>query len=237
MKARTITLFLLICFFTSLSRYADAEESSIDRWILVTGEGMVEAPPDLAILRLGVKTTAKVAQQATESNNESIKKILNTLVEEDISQDDLETLNFKISPLREYRKNQPPLVIGYEVSNTLLVKVRDLVKVGEIMQLVVDSGGNDFESLTFTVEDTLPYMEEARVLAMENALYKAEMMTEALHIGVGQPLTIKGLSQGSRPIQARRMLESSVMMAKEVPIQAPEELEVRVKVEVKFALN
>ena len=204
---------------------------------MVTGEGIVETPPDLAVLRFGVMTTSKSAKAATRANNGSIAKIISALKEEGISSEDLETTRFSLSPQREYRKNQPPMVIGYQVSNTLLVKVRDLDRVGEYMELIVESGGNNFESLSFTVEDTHEMEEEARVLAIENALNKAEMMTGALDSKVGLPLTIQEISHSNRLVQQRRMMETDVMMASEVPIQAPSELNIRVRVQVKFEIN
>ena len=204
---------------------------------MVTGEGIIETPPDLAVLRFGVMTTSKSAKAATRANNGSIAKIISALKEEGISSEDLETTRFSLSPQREYRKNQPPMVIGYQVSNTLLVKVRDLDRVGEYMELIVESGGNNFESLSFTVEDTHEMEEEARVLAIENALNKAEMMTGALDSKVGLPLTIQEISHSNRLVQQRRMMETDVMMASEVPIQAPSELNIRVRVQVKFEIN
>jgi uncharacterized protein YggE len=105
------------------------------------------------------------------------------------------------------------------------------------MELIVESGGNNFESLSFTVEDTHEMEEEARVLAIENALNKAEMMTEALDSKVGLPLTIQEFSHSNRLVQQRRMMEADVMMASEVPIQAPSELNIRVRVQVKFEIN
>ena len=204
---------------------------------MVTGEGIIETPPDLAVLRFGVMTTSKSAKAATRANNGSMAKIISALKEKGISSEDLETTRFSLSPQREYRKNQPPMVIGYQVSNTLLVKVRDLDRVGEYMELIVESGGNNFESLSFTVEDTHEMEEEARVLAIENALSKAEMMTEALDSKVGLPLTIQEISHSNRLVQQRRMMEADVMMASEVPIQAPSELNIRVRVQVKFEIE
>jgi len=214
-----------------------ANENTERRWIMVTGEGIVETPPDLAVLRFGVMTTSKSAKAATRANNGSIAKIISALKEEGISSEDLETTRFSLSPQREYRKNQPPMVIGYQVSNTLMVKVRDLDRVGEYMELIVESGGNNFESLSFTVEDTHEMEEEARVLAIENALSKAEMMTGALDSKVGLPLTIQEISHSNRLVQQRRMMEADVMMASEVPIQAPSELNIRVRVQVKFEIE
>ncbi len=235
---KLITKTLLIFCFLIASIVSPANEKLEPRWIQVTGEGKVETPPDLAILRFGVLTTSKSAKAATRANNASIAEIISVLKEKDIQEDDLETTRFSLSPQHQYRKNQSPLVVGYQATNTLMVKVRDLERVGEYMELIIESGGNNFESLSFTVEDTQAMEEEARILAVRNALVKAEMMTNALDTEVGLPLTIQETSHSNRPFQARRsLMESDVMMASDVPIQAPHELIIRVRVQVKFEIE
>ena len=105
------------------------------------------------------------------------------------------------------------------------------------MQLSIEAGGNNFESLSFTVEDSKPLIDEARVKAMKNALDKAEMMTEALNVGLGPPLVISEISQPFRPVQSRRMVAADAYMESDVPVQIPNELSVNARVQVKFALE
>ena len=230
----------LLIIFTSIvipPFVSSADDGEQQRWIQVTGEGAVDAPPDLAILRLEVMTIEKSPQEATSKNNAIIARVLKDLTDNGIPEKDLETTNFKLSPQREYRKNLPPLVTGYQASNSLMIKIRDLEKVGKYMQLAIEAGGNNFESLSFTVEDSKPLIDEARVKAMKNALDKAEMMTEALNVGLGPPLVISEISQPFRPVQSRRMVAADAYMESDVPVQIPNELSVNARVQVKFALE
>jgi uncharacterized protein YggE len=104
------------------------------------------------------------------------------------------------------------------------------------MQAAIDAGGNNFESLTYSVEDDEQYVEKARLLAVENALFKAIELTEPLDAKVGKPLTIQELSGHSRPMHDRRMMQAD-MMVESVPVQAPSELKTEVRVQVKFELE
>ena len=216
--------------------FAHDNEHANDRWIHVTGVGESVASPDLAILRLGVISTAKSAKLATELNNASIAKIFRVLEDLGLSMNDLETDRFQLVPQREYRKGLAPLIIGYQVTNTLVLRIRELDRVGEIMQAAIDAGGNNFESLTYAVEDDEQYVEKARLLAVENALFKAMELTEPLDAKVGKPLTIQELSGHSRPMHDRRMMQAD-MMVESVPVQAPSELKTEVRVQVKFELE
>ena len=231
--------FLLL--FSVLHGHQSEQES--DRWINVSGTGKVSASPDLAILRMGVLSTAKTAKLATELNNASILKIFDVLEEMGVDEEHYETARFQITPQRQYRKGLPPLVTGYQVSNIIIVRIYDLDRVGEIMQTTVDAGGNNFESLSFALDDNEEYVEEARVRAMEDALNKAEILAGALasekfpQVKVGLPLTIQELGGSNHPIHARRMMHSDAMMAESVPVQAPSELSTEVRVQVKFALE
>ena len=230
--------FLIFCstFFSSFL-FAHENEHANDRWIHVTGVGESVASPDLAILRLGVISTAKSAKLATELNNASIGKIFRVLEDLGLSMNDLETDRFQLVPQREYRKGLAPLITGYQVTNSLVLRIRELDRVGEIMQAAIDAGGNNFESLTYAVDDDDQYVEKARLLAVENALHKAMKLTEPLDAKVGKPLTIQEISGYPRPMHERRMMQADMMMAESVPIQGPSELSTRVQVQVKFALE
>lgn len=235
---------ILLSFFLLLSAlhgHQSVQES--DRWINVTGIGKVSASPDLAILRMGVLSTGKTAKSATDINNASILKIFDVLEELGVDEEHYETARFQITPQRQYRKGLPPIVTSYQVSNIIVVRIYDLDRVGEIMQTTVDAGGNNFESLSFALDDNEEYVEEARVRAMKDALNKAEILVGTLasekfpEVKVGLPLTIQELSGSNHPIHARRLMNSDAMMAESIPVQGPSELSTEVRVQVKFALE
>ena len=112
MKVRILIFFSSLCvaLFPSLGH-----EEVHSRWISVKGRGVVESAPDLAILQFGVVSVARTAQLSTDSNNRSMEKILENLHREGIEEEDVETTNFNLTPQREYRKNLPPLIVGFQV--------------------------------------------------------------------------------------------------------------------------
>ncbi len=213
------------------------ELSSSDRWVSVTGRGEVDAVPDMATLRLGVTSNAKTSTLATESNNQSIRRIFKVLSEKGVQQDDYETTRFQLTPQRQYRKGQPPLITGYQVNNVLVVRIYNLDKVGEIMQAAIDAGGNNFESLVYSVDDTDELMEEARTRAVEDALEKAISLSEPLDAQVGPPLSIQEIRQSGRPFHSPMMMESADAMRSSVPVKGPSELSIACEVQVKFSLE
>jgi len=235
MKIRTLIFSSSLC----LSLLPALGHEVDERWVCVKGLGVAESAPDLAILRLGVISTAKTAQFATASNNRSMEKILENLEREGIEEKDIETTNFNLTPQREYRKNLPPLIVGFQVSNTLMVKIHDLDKVGEVMQAAIEAGGNNFQSLEFTISDPSEQKDEARRRAVKDAVSRAETLTEPLDAEVGQPITIQEIQYSHHPQPHRRMMMADALHAESasVPVQAPQDLITTVEVQIKFALE
>ena len=231
--------FALTFFLFSTLLTAFGHEEIDNGWISVKGRGVVESAPDLATLQLGVVSVAKTAQLAADSNNRSMENILEILEREGIEEKDVETTNFNLTPQREFRKNLPPLIVGFQVSNTLMVKIHDLEKVGEVMQAAIDAGGNSFHSLEFSISDPSEQEEEARRRAVEDAIFRAETLTEPLDAEVGQPITIQEIQYSHHPQPHRRMMMADALHAEStsVPVQAPKDLITTVEVQIKFALE
>ncbi len=232
--------YLILTYFLCSAVFPLFGHEEVDRrWVSVKGRGVVESAPDLAILQLGVVSVAKTAQLATASNNRSMEKILEDLQREGIEEKDIETTNFNLTPKREYRKNLPPLIVGFQVTNTLMVKIHDLEKVGEVMQAAIEAGGNNFQSLEFTISDPSDQQEEARRRAVEDAVMRAETLTEPLDAEVGQPISIQEIQYSHHPQPHRRMMMADAHHAESasVPVQSPKDLITTVEVQIKFALE
>ena len=140
---------LAVGFLLTVSIVTANKGTEENRWINVSGIGVVKSAPDVAVLRLGVQTIEQNAKLSTEKNNQSMNRIFEVLEEEGIGRDDFETENFNITPERQYRKGGAPLIVGYKVTNSLVIRIYELGKVGVIMQAAIEAGGNHFQSLTF----------------------------------------------------------------------------------------
>lgn len=237
-NSRTLIIMLLITLqgiflFSSCTHITLPTEQN--EGILVTGSATVQSPPDLATLQVGVQSFAETAQQATADNNLKVEKIITSLKNKGLTDKDMETNSFNISPQREYKNNKPPVVIGFNVTNMLAIKIRDLDRVGELMQATIDNGANTINGLTFSIEDPTPLRQKARRAAMEDALSRAEILAEAIDVEVGKPISIQELSYGGPVVQAGAIAE--LAMDAKVPIQAPNNLGTKIDLQVRFEIK
>lgn len=233
----SLNLSICLCILGLGSLGAHDPSESKDRWVSVTGKGEIEAAPDVAVLKLGVISTGKTTALATEVNSKSIRRIINVLKDKGIEDDDYETSRFQLIPQRQYRKGEPPKITGFQVSNLLIVRIYELGEVGQVMQAAIDAGGNNFESLSYTLKDEKEIMEEARVRALEDAVEKAELMCDVLDVVLGKPLSIQEIRRGGHTNYSPMMMESADALRTSVPVKGPSNLRKVCEVQVKFSIK
>lgn len=206
-----------------------------ERRLSVSGEGRVEAAPDMATVQLGVTTEAPGAREAIDTNSRAMSGVLRRLGELGIAERDLQTSNFTVQP-RWTREDggTPPKLSGFVARNMLTVRVRDLSALGEVLDAVARDGANSYEGLSFGLLDPVPVEDAARRAAVADARRKAELYAEAAGVGLGELLTLSesGGSGGPMPIARAEM----AMAADSVPV-APGELTVSARVSLVYALG
>lgn len=221
----------LLLAFTALPLSAQAKENRMSGptpQITVTGQGDASIAPDMAIINLSVLREAETARQALTDNNEAMAKILAAMKQDGVAERDLQTGGFSIQPRYVYPDDKngltQPKISGYSVSNTLAVKVRDLTKLGNILDQSVTLGVNQGGDITFTNDDPKTAITEARKRAVEDAAAKAKTLTEAAGVSVGKVLSINegGAMPSPRPIAYARMASAQGMAADSVPVAAGE---------------
>jgi len=151
--------------------------------IHVTGMGTVTAEPDLAVLSLGVEAFAGTVSEARETAATAISGTIAALRDEGVEDKDMKTAHFNIQPeynWEDTRNGGRPRIIGYRVTNTLSVKVRDLGSVGPIIDGAVAAGGDvtRINNISFSIEDGAALAEQARRLAVQDALSNAGLLAE-----------------------------------------------------------
>ena len=211
--------------------------------IVVTGEGQAASAPDVAIISLVVLQEKPTAREALTANNEAMAKVLDAMKKAGIAERDLQTSGFNIEPRYVYPDNkdntQPPeapKIVGYAVSNSLTVRVRDLKKVGDILDQSVTLGVNQSGNLTFTNDKPEAIVEEARKNAVANALAKAKTLTQAAGVGLGKVIEISEQSYSPRPMQMGQAKMMAAAPADSVPVAAGENT-YNVNVNVTFELK
>jgi len=206
--------------------------------ILVTGEGEAAIAPDMALLSLGVMREAATARKALDANNQAMAEVIAAMKELGIAERDLQTAAIQIVPRYNYSNRpdgtQNAELVGYQVTNTLSVRVRDLKRTGEILDRAVTLGVNQGGGIQFVNNDPAATITEARKKAVADASAKARTLAEAAGVGLGQVLEISEQSfmPPPMPMQAKTFdrAESAV------PIEAGEN-SYRVQVNVTFALE
>ena len=232
----TLLIILQLVFLLSSCSNSNLPTAENDG-ILVTGSATIQSSPDLATLRVGVQSFDKNVEKAVNDNNTKIESIILNLGNKGLTEKDMETDQFNISPQREYRNNNPPIVVGYNVSNILTVKIRNLESLGEIMQVTVGSGANTINGLSFSIEDPNPLRQKARGLAMEDALSRAEILADASGVEVGKPISIQELSYGGPVVKSENLAGAELAMDARIPIQTPSEVGIQINLQVRFEIK
>jgi uncharacterized protein YggE len=207
-----------------------AEEKALERTITVSATGTVEAEPDQARITSGVMTEASSAREALTHNNDAMTKVISDLKAKGIDAKDIQTSSFNVEPVIDYSKDgQPPKVRGYRVSNQVVVLVRDLGKLGDVLDDVITAGANQVQGLSFEVSKADALKDEARKDAVANALRRAKLLATAAGAEVGQVMQMSEevTSNGPVPYAAPRFAKAEMS----VPIErGTSTLEARVTV-------
>jgi uncharacterized protein YggE len=210
--------------------------------ILVTGQGSVDVAPDMAVLVLTVTREADTARAALTANSTAMGEVLRAMQAQGIAERDLQTSNFSIRPVytRPPRKTsgemEAPKIVGYTVRNSLSVRVRDISKVGAILDKSVTLGVNEGGSILFTNDDPSAAMTQARVQAMQEATAKARTLAQAAGVKIGRVLEISEQSFNPRPMPMARAEMSMARSADAVPVAAGENT-YKVTVNASFAID
>ncbi|MCR9108641.1 SIMPL domain-containing protein [Marivita sp. XM-24bin2] len=155
--------------------------------ITVTGEGRVFAVPDMAVVTMGATAEAETAKAAMDETSVMTNAILERLAEAGVAERDVQTSDLRLMPVRSNRTSSDtrPEIDGYQASNRVTVRVRDLASLGNILDAVLTDGANQLGGLQFVVSDPEPLLNEARVKAVADARARAELFAEAAGVTLG----------------------------------------------------
>ncbi len=167
---------------------AKAPAEANARTVSVSGSANVKLQPDIAYMSFGVQTRAADAAAARDANSTAMDKVLAAVKGKGVDTDkDVKTTNFSINPIYD-EKNQK--VTEYQVYNTIQVKVRDLDKLGEVMEAATAAGANTASGLWFDVEDREAAYNQALVKAIENAKLRAQTLAGSAGTTLGDVVSV-----------------------------------------------
>lgn len=154
--------------------------------IIVTGSGSVTVPPDYAEIASGVTTQAKTAKEASDANAKVMAALNAALKTDGVAADDIQTLRFSVSPVYgPPQQNGPPKLVGFSVANELAIKVRQISKVGEILDSLIQAGATDSGSVQFLHSNMSQVLDRARQAALADARRKAELYAQSAGLKFG----------------------------------------------------
>lgn len=202
------------------------------RTITVSGSGHSQMIPDVAVVQLGVNSDGGTPRDALDKNNTTMKTVIDGLKTLGLGVTDIQTSGLTLTARYDNSGNVPRL-IGYQASNNLTLRVKDMSRLGDILDMTVSNGANQINGLSFDVQNNEQATNEARVAAMKDARAKAELMATALGAMVGKPITISE-SYGSYNEPVAQQTMNAAMAT--VPI-ASGQVGLSASVSVVFELN
>jgi len=208
------------------------------RTVNVTGSGTANLVPDIAYIYVGVHTEKPSAAEAMDENNAQTQKMIQALKDFGIAAKDIRTTNFSIWPQDKYdpMTGTPTGDKTYVVDNTVYVTVRDLGKLGDLLDTVIAAGANTVNSIQFDVADKEAALKGARADAVKDAEAQAQELADAAGVKLGEIQTIGFNESSPYPIYNGKGGGGGAVAEAAVPIQ-PGQLTFTVTVNMTYEIK
>lgn len=203
----------------------------------VVARGEVTRVPDVAVISAGVVTQSANAAASMQDNAARMSRVLVALRKAGVAEKDISTTAISLSPQYRYAENQPPVITGYQASNQVTVRFRDIGKSGMILDALVKEGSNQINGPTLVIDKPEAAQDEARVAAVKAARARADLYAAATGLKVKRIVSISEAEEVSgrpMPMMMARGMASDGMAKTEI---APGEQEVAVNLSVVFELQ
>ena len=214
---------------------ATLQADSPSQGIMVGGQGVVSAPPDVAVLTLGASARAATVSDASAQVADAMNRLLGSIKDNGVQEKDIQTVQFSVHEERDYRNGQS-ILVGFRATHTVRAKVREVAKAGRIIDDAVRATGDllQLQGIAFAIDDPTALRGQAREKAMAEARAKAEQLARLAGVTLGRPLSI---SEGTAlPPPIPLPLRAAPENAGGQPI-ASGEMEVAVNVQVLYAIQ
>lgn len=215
---------------------APASATSDGTLLSVSAEAKATRVPDVATMSTGVVTQAADANGALRANAEEMNKVMSAVKAAGIAERDVQTSGISIYPQYRYAENKPPVITGYQASNTVNLKVRDIAKLGKVLDALVASGANQVNGPNFEIDQPEEAYDEARRNALAKAQTRAEMYAKTLGLRVRRIVSIDEGTGYQPPVMLRMAAKSMAMDAMESPV-SPGESTLSANLNVVFELG
>lgn len=191
------TLLILAVAAIVITALALANKTNEQDRFSITGSGTVYAKADIANIEVGLKTgPKKTAAEATSESTKKMNEIIVELKKIGIEEKDIKTFNYSLSPVYNYTNEKGQELVGYELSQNLTLKIRDLSKIGDVIAKTTEKGANQIGNINFTIDDEFALKNQARELAIQKAQEKAILIAKQSGMKLGK---VKSVFENSDP--------------------------------------
>lgn len=203
----------------------------------VSAEGRATRVPDIATIRAGVVSQAATAAAALGDNAARMARVLAALRAAGVAARDIQTATVTLSPQYRYADNQPPVVTGYQATNSVAVRFRDIARSGAILDTLVAQGANQIDGPNLSIDQPAAALDEARTDAIHQARARADLYARAAGMRVVRIVSINETAQddGGNPRPPVTFMRAEAAMAK-TSIEAGER-DLTATVQVSFLLQ
>jgi len=201
-----ILIILAVTGIVTFSLYTVRQNNQPDRFT-VDGSGIVYAKADIANIQVGLKTgTKNTAAEATVDSTNKMNNIIAALKKLNVADNDIQTSDYNLNPVYNYTNAKGQELVGYEVTQTLTLKIRDLNIIGDVIAKTTEQGANQIGNINFTIDDEFALKNQARELAITKAKEKAVLIAQQSGMKLGE---VKSVIENSNPIVTPMMYSNA----------------------------
>lgn len=231
-------LFAPLLLLAAIPSFAQLRPAVNTTGTLVNISATAEATriPDVARISAGVVTQAADSNSALRANAQQMSKVMEALQKVGIAERDVQTSGVNLNPQYKYEDNKAPQIVGYQASNTVNIKVREIGKLGKILDVLSQQGANQINGPMFSIDQPEPVYDQARIEALKKAQERANTYAKALGLRVARIVSVDETNNGG--FQPMAVLSAAPRAAKEFdsPI-SPGESTLSVTLNVVFELT
>ena len=191
--------------------------------ISVSGTGRATVTPDRFSFTAGVQTVANTVEDAVNQNNQKTARVIAALKAAGAQEKDIRTSNFSIWPQQDYQQGSLPRILGYQVSNNVIVRSEKIADAGKLLQVAISAGVNTSSGIQFEVSDPARGRNEGLRGAFEDARAKASQLAQAAGRSLGRAIAISEGAHAAPPPQPypRAMaMKAEAASVSDVPIES-----------------
>ena len=237
-KSLFVIALVMLALLVSACGPSTINEAAPLRTLSVAGSGQAYLSPDIAYIYLGVHTEKLTAAESVAENTAQTETVITAIKDFGIDAKDIRTTNFSIWPMDKYDpvSGTPTGEKTYAVDNTVYVTVRELDKLGDLLDTVVQAGANTVNSVQFDVADKDEALKTARADAVKDAQEKAKELAEASGLSLGEIQSIGFVDSNPYPVFDGKGGGGGAAEAASVPIQ-PGQLTFSVSVNISYEIK